>query len=141
MTFLSSKWFSVREQYQPLKRGSNFSLQDTPDILWFIVAGRLDYRTHTLLTMRDHSGTQPGASHPVASSIKKQACFCLFGLWPKVQGIRFTGGIWIANLTTLESFGCSNKNIYFYQHRIPIFSDGLPAPGARLFCRGCGRHL
>jgi hypothetical protein len=36
---------------------------------------------------------QPGALHPVTTAtIKAQTCFCLFGLWPKIQATRFAGG-------------------------------------------------
>jgi hypothetical protein len=36
---------------------------------------------------------KPGALHPDASStLKALTCFCLFGLWPKIQATRFAGG-------------------------------------------------
>ena len=36
---------------------------------------------------------KPGAPHPVASApLKAQMCFCLFGLWPKIQATRSAGG-------------------------------------------------
>jgi hypothetical protein len=36
---------------------------------------------------------KPGAPHPVASApIKALMCFCLFGLWPKIQATRSAGG-------------------------------------------------
>jgi hypothetical protein len=35
---------------------------------------------------------KPGALHPDASSTSKAlTCFCLFGLWPKIQATRFAG--------------------------------------------------
>jgi hypothetical protein len=36
---------------------------------------------------------KPGASHPVASApFKALKCFCLFGLWPKIQAPCSAGG-------------------------------------------------
>jgi hypothetical protein len=36
---------------------------------------------------------KPGALHPVASApINALMCFCLFGLWPKIQATRSAGG-------------------------------------------------
>jgi len=35
---------------------------------------------------------KPDPLHPVAkATIKALTCFCLFGLWPKIQATRFTG--------------------------------------------------
>jgi hypothetical protein len=34
-----------------------------------------------------------GALHPVTNAtIKSLTCFCLFGLWPKIQATRNAGG-------------------------------------------------
>lgn len=36
---------------------------------------------------------KPGALHPVTNAtIKSLTCFCLFGLWPKIQVTRYAGG-------------------------------------------------
>ena len=36
---------------------------------------------------------KPGALRPVTTAtLKALTCFCLFGLWPKIQATRFAGG-------------------------------------------------
>jgi len=39
---------------------------------------------------------KPGATRPVTTAtFKALTCFCLFGLWPKIQATRYAVGRWL----------------------------------------------